>query len=69
MRSKGSTGAELNSGNCETCRLGRGRAGYTRVCECKCRCMCLCGLLLVNADDPAIAQALNGIPESEAVIR
>ena len=57
------------SGNYEAYRLGRGRAGYTRVCECKCRCMCLCGLLLVNIDDLAIDQALNGIPESEAVIR
>ena len=79
MGSGGSIGAELNSektgvdprgsGIYEAYRLERGRVNYTRVCECKCRCMCKCWLLHVNADDLAIDQALNGIPESEAVIR
>ena len=79
MGSEGSTEAELDSkksgvdprgsDSCEAYRLGRGRVGYTRVCKCRCRCMCKCWLLLANADDPAINQALNGIPKSEAVVR
>ena len=79
MGSEGSIGAERDSekirvtprgsGSCEACRLGKGRVRYTRACKCKCRCMCMCRLLLANADDPVIDQALNGIPESEAVVR
>ena len=71
MGSGGSTRVELNLektrvdprgfGIYEACRLGRGRVDYTRVCK--------CWLLLVNNDDPAIDQALNGIPESEVVAR
>ena len=46
----------------EACRLKKGRAGYTRVCECRCKCVCRCGLLWINADDLSIDQELKGVP-------
>ena len=76
MESEGSTGAELDSektgvdprgsGICEAYSLGRGRVGYTRVCESKCRCKSesrgRCSLLRGNDEDLAVDQALDGIP-------
>ena len=51
----------------EACRLRRGRAGYTKVCECK--CMCMCSLLWTDNEDSVVNQVLNDIPKSVAIIR
>ena len=82
MGLKGPTGAELDSEEtgmrektlevpASAKRAGLKEEGPATLgcASARCRCMCKCCFLHVNADDPVIDQALNGIPESEAVIR